>query len=322
MLYYRYPRLFYPVWATTLLIAGLSALPGIDWGSFQWVVFLLLALATGLPHGATDHVLHAYVARRQGRRPRWLRFFAFYWLLLLAFVGLWLVAPAVSLMIFLLVSAFHFGQSQLLHLGYSERHPLKIAAYLAWGGWLLTTLLYHHHIDAGEILRPVLRDTPGLWPGFVAVAQPLSHAFLLLVLGLFAFCYFRRRMSARLLLVEVLSLATLWALVVTAPLLVGFIVYFGLWHSLSSMGEEIKRLQTEHPSFGWKTFYQDAWPFTAISVLGIGLLIGASQWFSEAISPYLLFFIAISALTMPHVVEIGRFYAAPPAKASTADSTG
>ncbi|MEM9984167.1 MAG: Brp/Blh family beta-carotene 15,15'-dioxygenase, partial [Bacteroidota bacterium] len=61
-------------------------------------------------------------------------------------------------------------------------------------------------------------------------------------------------------------------------------------------------------TFDWKDFFRAALPFSLISFAGIGLLLGAAFWMGELISPYLLFFMAISVLTLPHMVFMQGFY--------------
>ena len=86
------------------------------------------------------------------------------------------------------------------------------------------------------------------------------------------------------------------------------VIYFALWHSLSSINWEIKVFRLEQAQFSWRDFVKHAWPFSLISFVGIAILLAAGSFLSTLISPFLLFFIAISVLTLPHMVYMQQFY--------------
>lgn len=311
MLFEHAPRLFYSVFGLSLVIALLGLIPTFYEGTPEWVLFGVLILATGLPHGATDHTLHAFTCRQKGLPVKWLPFFAHYLTAIVLFSASWIWLPIFSLVVFLMVSAYHFGQSQFLYLKLPEYHPFKVALYFAWGGALLLGLLWFHHEAAKTILQPVLGADHWLWKAFVANGQTIVAGLWGLVLLGWGVALKEKWMRPQAAGAELLVATLLFLLIQLTPLIVAFSVYFGLWHALSSMTEEIQRLQQEEPRFGFAAFYRHAWPFTLLSIVGIGLLVGASVYFKQQVSPYLLFFIAISALTMPHIVAIGRFYTLP-----------
>lgn len=318
MLFQRAPQLFFGILIISLALGLLGLAPGLYEGFGEWFLFVVLVLATGLPHGATDHVLHAFTCRQQRRPVRWAPFFVQYLGAIALFSAAWLLAPTFSLLVFLGVSAYHFGQSQLLYIDLPERHPLKWFLYMSWGGAWLLGLLWVHRQEAATILQPVLGVDHPIWLFFIRHGHWVAAGLAVGVGAGWITAVLRQRMPLRALVAEgVVALLLVWIMHVT-PLIVAFSIYFGLWHALSSMTEEIQRLRIQQPQFGFKDFYLHAWPFTLLSIVGIGILIAASIYFRGAFSPYLLFFIAISALTMPHIVAIGRFYALPYRPSSTA----
>ena len=70
---------------------------------------LLCIVFIGLPHGAFDGALYALLPSGE-RKASLLRFLALYSLTALLIIGLWLVFPVISLLLFLAISAFHFGK--------------------------------------------------------------------------------------------------------------------------------------------------------------------------------------------------------------------
>ena len=80
-------------------------------GSF----LLVLALLVGVPHGALDHRL---AKQWQGWRDvrGQVGFHAVYLVGVCAALFGWVIAPAAGLLLLLATSAWHFGESDLLHL--------------------------------------------------------------------------------------------------------------------------------------------------------------------------------------------------------------
>jgi Brp/Blh family beta-carotene 15,15'-monooxygenase len=92
-----------------------------------------------------------------------------------------------------------------------------------------------------------------------------------------------------------------------SPLLISFIVYFGFWHSLPSMLAEYAYLKTI-PAFDSPTkFGKQLLPFSGISLVGIGLLLVLGLEFLNSSELYLLFFILISLISLPHILYMDAF---------------
>jgi Brp/Blh family beta-carotene 15,15'-monooxygenase len=308
--------------ATLLLLAVLLSTGDIPFG-WQLGLFVLLMVLTGIPHGAVDHVVYQYVEHNQ--RPKTVgvtnqslesgsklkkaqlgRFFLVYLGIIAAYSILWILLPKLCLAIFLLMSFYHFGQSQLYYLEMSEQNILKITLYVCWGALIIGGIVFFNYEASAEVLA-----------GILALPELLSRdsAFnLLILLGIFTltgliFAYFLKSFSASQLLFEVFSLGLLLGLFYLAPLLIAFAIYFGLWHSLKAIQAELRHFDEAQQSLGW--FYRQAWPFSLLSFIGIGILILAASQLEAYISPYMLFFIAISVLTMPHMYYMQRLYQRP-----------
>ncbi len=280
-------------------------------------LFVVLMLATGIPHGATDHVVYAHTQTQRGRHTHYGRFLGFYLGAMVLYALAWWAMPVLSLVLFLLISCYHFGQSQWLYVPGSERAGCKISLYVAWGGTVLGALLWFNLPEALAVLAALLPNTPGLAATLGSFGRSIWLGLLLLTLGLMGLLYWQRRLSRPQLYRELLNLVALHALFLTAPLLVGFAIYFGLWHSLRSIRAEVFHLQQAQPRFNYLAFARRALPFTLISLAGLGLLWLAYTWVGTDWSPYLLFFIAISTVTLPHMVFMQGLYASAPSPSRT-----
>ena len=295
--------------------------------AWQLGLFVLLMVLTGIPHGAVDHVVYQYVesAPKNGKQPAEThttdktpesngkirkahlgRFFLVYMSIIAAYSVLWLLLPKICLAIFLLMSFYHFGQSQLYYLEMSESSILKIALYLCWGALIIGGIVFFNYEASAEVLE-----------GIIAMPELLSRDSalnLLILLSVFTvtgltFAFFRKSLNNRQFIFELFSLGLLLGLFYLAPLLIAFAIYFGLWHSLKAIQAELRHFGEEQQSLGW--FYRQAWPFSLLSFVGIGILILAASQLESYISPYMLFFIAISVLTMPHMYYMQKLYQRP-----------
>lgn len=307
---------------TLILLAVLLSAGDIPFG-WQLGLFILLMILTGIPHGAVDHVVYQYVendgvsdkaesiektlqSSNKMKKAHLGRFFLVYMGIIAAYSALWLLFPKLCLAIFLLMSFYHFGQSQLYYLNMSEQNILKVVLYLCWGGLIIGGIVFFNYEASTEVLAGII-DLP-------ALLSRDSALNLLILLGVFTltgliFAYFRKSLYADQLLFEIFSLGLLLGLFYLAPLLIAFAIYFGLWHSLKAIQAELRHFDEEQQSLVW--FYRQAWPFSLLSFVGIGILILAASQLEAYISPYMLFFIAISVLTMPHMYYMQKLYQRP-----------
>lgn len=292
-----------------LVISGLVLLPFLPvFGLSEQASLVLLILAlvtTGIPHGAIDHVIFAANYRSAGGKTFNLgRQFFLPYLLLLGFTFLiWFLAPALMFWLFLLVSAYHFGQSQLFHVRFAEKSLLKAVLYLSWGICWLGSLWHFHWEQQVAIIQSVFSwdlSAGGPLYELVSMAAVVSGIVALLMLAL---CLYNRQISPWLLLQEVCLLGFLLFVNYYFHLYVAFALYFGLWHSLRVILTEYQFLrQGGQPNLRPGTFIKSFLPFSLLSFAGLGLLIAASMLLQQKVAPFMLFLIFISALTMPHAV--------------------
>ncbi len=301
------PEYFRGATLLSVLLVVLGIISGRLLPGSEWVLFGAVMCLTGIPHGATDHIIHQQLAAEEGKRFVWSRFIATYLAALAAYALMWWKFPGLSLVVFLLVSAFHFGQSQFIYLRWAQNGISSRLLSLIWGMMVLYALFLLHWnqtIDLISTLIPaseVLKSLPpfALWGALV---------LQFVVVGILLY---RAKSSGAItsdeLSREMALIAILMILFYFGGLWIGFAVYFGIWHSVSSMLAEKTILSRIH-SFTWKSFVLSAWPISAISIIGIAIVL-AAQILSGITTPAVFqFFIAISTLTLPHALGMDQFY--------------
>lgn len=287
-------------------LAGIEKFPRVELG-----LFALVMLVTGVPHGATDHLIYSELQKVKGHRMNWRAFFGFYLLTIAAYSLVWFLLPGTSLLIFLIISAYHFGQSQVLYIRWDNSSLKKRLLNLSWGTFILSTLLITHLPEVLTILSSIISI-----PAFLNQLSSLNLLGIVAIpavatLVLWGMALREEGMTTTELVREFLVIGMLLLVFNVAGLWMGFALYFGVWHAGSSMAAEIRQFQQDR-KYSWKAFFRDALPFSLISLVGIGILGIIGWWVGDLIPLVLLFFIAISVLTLPHTIYMDRFYRSHP----------
>lgn len=238
-----------PRWwdVTALAVACAAALVP---GAQIWSVLAVVALATlGLGHGAFDLDLD------RGRR---LQFVARYLSVVLATLLAWWIAPRLTVVAFVAVSIWHFGQADLVHL------PLerwRTVAYVSRGLLLVGFPLGLHLPEATPVLQQlgICLAVP-YWAGIAfGVACGVQHVVVLstLVRG-------KRRRR------ELLSLAPSVLFLGALPLLSGFVLAFTFGHAAAHLWA------MRHRAFGRSSVRRAIamWAIALASSVGFATLLG------------------------------------------------
>ena len=294
-------QIFWPVVALTVGITVLAAAwPPPGWLSTATVVVVIAAL--GIPHGSLDHLVAEAIDGRDRPTGR-VRFVRNYVAAMAAVAAIWLVAAPLALSVFLLLSVHHFGQSDLAYLRLGGRSQLA----LQWSrGVFLVGLVLVAHVDAvAPIIGRLGGGDPATWPWLVD-AQWLWCVVLVgqhLAIGAVASRQVDDRAAVG---SEAITVTVLAVLFLSVDPLLGFAVYFGLWHSLAHLLVLAGLLGTEpHPV---RSVARLAAPLTVISLAGLAAVSAVAALFgrSELLVPIVVVF--ISMLTLPHMVIVERMW--------------
>ena len=268
----------------------------------QLVYASFFILSFGIPHGAIDHIL--FFKKRSMTK---LKFYVLYLGLIAVFVLLWLRFPLLSFLFFLILSAFHFGESQFADAKITLRsfNPLL---FLFWGLALLATLMYY---NIGELasITAYFQDTQD----FAVVYNKdlffyffISTNFGTLILLLFFFIknqISKRRFSSELFLIAIIHLTFF-----LFRFIIGFTLYFVVLHSIRVMNQEYLFLKSEDVNFSLVDFLKLLLPYSFLSIFFTSILLGLSHWGFLKISIPYLSIIIISVITLPHAIVMHIFY--------------
>lgn len=259
-------------------------------------------LLFGIPHGAIDHILFF-----RKRTMSQLKFYSLYLGLIVLFVVAWLYFPISSFIFFLVLSAFHFGESQFVDAEISSL-KFKTVLFLFWGMSLLATLVYYN-IEQLVDLTAFFQDTQDL---AVVYNQDLIFSFYALTnvttIGLIIYLFFKKQLTFQRFSSELFLIALIHLTFFLFPFIIGFSLYFVVLHSIRVMNQEYLFFKSEDANFGIKAFLKLLLPYSLLSIFFTSLLLSLAHFGYLAISTSLLSIIIISVITLPHAIVMHIFY--------------
>jgi Brp/Blh family beta-carotene 15,15'-monooxygenase len=303
----RSPKIYAGVLALTLLTIGIGAWSGVGLGAWSFGILFVAVIATGMPHGAVDHLV---ASQLWGLRPTWsdqAKFYGGYLAAMALYGGPWIVAPAWSLALFLVMTMYHFGQADL---AYWQLPPLPARLlYLSRGLFLLGLPIAAYP----GIVDPIFEAIGGVhllsWP-LVSTAPGMLFAGLVAQHGLALALSvpYAEPEGAWAAGREALNVGVLTALFGLVHPLVAFSVYFGGWHALGHILEMLRFFRRRGRAMSLGAFYREAALFTVLPFVGLGGLYAVTQSFGAETEMIALLFIAIAVMTLPHMVVVERLY--------------
>lgn len=283
-----------------LLLTLFNAFNEIEF-DIQLIYSSIFILVFGIPHGAIDHVLFF---RKRKLSP--FKFYAIYLGLIFLFLLFWSISSIYSLLFFLVLSAFHFGESQFNDL--KLKKGLKYIFYFSWGASILINLIFYN-LDELTNLSAYFQDTIGL---AIVYDRPITTFFYYFINAvclcfLTGFAYFKNIKIDRF-LSEIFLLVLIHITFFLFPFIIGFTLYFVVLHSLQVMSQELNFFRHTDPQFSIFDFIKLLFPYSLVSIIFSGLILGGSYLGFIALSMPFLSLIIISVITLPHAIVMNIFY--------------
>ena len=274
--------------------------------SVQITFFALFIFLTGIPHGAIDHLVEKETAERLQKSFN-LPFFLLKYVLTMLFYGfMWYLLPSVSLLFFLLISAWHFGETDI------EKAPSTLLWNITrfiFGSFTLLWILLFHAQETTPILERISQNSPfvmPIWSTAVEFTMPILIASILLFMAFFYLAF--KKDTINIDKNRFLRLSFILILTYFLPLLPAFALYFGGWHALCSFKtihdyllKNAKSNDNSPPIYSALKVWTQTLLFTLLAF--ISLAFGVWFWlhFLQTWDPLPLLFIFLSLITLPHL---------------------
>lgn len=268
---------------------------------YQIIGCFLLILLFGIPHGAIDHIVY----KTQNNISN-LKFFSFYLSLIILYTVCWFIFPKWCLVMFLLLSSYHFGESQFSEFKFNSI-PKKLTSILC-GIIIISSLIYYNQTELVK-LSNMYMDTQVFASIFKSPYIEILFYFsgvLFLLFILFEFLFHSNKLDDLFtILFEMILIHVTFYLF---SVLIGFTLYFIFLHSLKVLKQEYQFLKKNTSDLRPTNFVKMLLPFTGLSIFFliifyISIVIGLLN-----ISTFLFLIIGISVITLPHVFIMANFY--------------
>jgi len=258
----------------------------------QLIFGFILILTFGILHGANDLQLIKSINFSKNKLSL-LKLLLYYLIAVGLGALLFWIIPWFALLLFIVVSGYHFGEQQWQNIDKSTIFRLFEFTY----GLFILMLLFIFHID--EVQEVIRNITSIVIPKSCFSIGLAINTVLLIALGI----YFSSK------IVEIKSrwiLETFYLVVFTvifkvSSLIWGFAIYFILWHSIPSIINQVIYLNGEFNLKNFGIYIKTAFAYWVVSLIGIAtlyLLFKDIQIFNA------LFFSFLAAITFPHVLVI------------------
>ena len=273
------------------------------WVQGHIVGFAVGLILGGVPHGASDFLIFRHVLAKQNNGKTKLIFGIGYLMVMLLYGLLWWFSPITAFGIFILISAYHFGQSNWQHVTFKNSVWEKLT-YFLWGTMVIGFPVLLHHEQAALIIFEIT----GIQLQMAAFRTPVL--FLLFAFNLINIIQLEEAglITGRQLTKELTTLFILAGLFLTTPLLIGFGIYFVVWHSLGAVLDQVSILKGFDRTYNFGKYFWKVAPLSVLAFVGLGLLYWMlGDQMNQGVNLGVLF-LFISIITVPHSILMDKFY--------------
>jgi len=272
----------------------------------QLIFFGLGVIFLGIPHGSLDHVIYHRERNEAMNFKSVVRFLLFYVGFAVLYAILWIISVELSILLFILISAYHFGEMDLNGLSLTSSLKTRILFSLYGLLFLLNYLLFQF-----PQVEAILLGFPGFDDGQIGKLRLLYGyqnevliVSILFFVPILLFYLYQSQQFGLQQLVSVLQLSLLMLIVFNLPILLGFGFYFNIWHAGLSMAEIKKFLGWENKNYWF--IYRKSWLTNGFSFLMIAILFLIFKGNLERLLA--IFFMSIAILTAPHMKVISVLF--------------
>jgi Brp/Blh family beta-carotene 15,15'-monooxygenase len=264
------------------------------------LICLFLILVIGVSHGSLDNLK----GRKLFQIFRIYNFFLFYLsyiLISLLVIFLWVIAPSISLVIFLVVASHHFGKEDTQFLMIKNSYLNQLLFFLK-GSLIVFTPMYFHFDETISIFKLLLVDNESFYEFLNTIETNKILLYCIIVSTLSSIILFARNFEFKRFTIFLDYFSILIINYCFSPL-VAFTIYFCFLHSVRHSISLMSELDNDKLINGLKIFTKKALPLTILTAilcfLGLYLLNNTYNLDSSILK---IIFIGLASLTFPHIL--------------------
>ena len=266
----------------------------------QVIGSIILISLFGIPHGAIDNII--YLSSNKITR---FRFYLIYIVTIIIYCLFWWLTPIISLVFFLLLSSYHFGESQLVDYSFVNK---KRIIYLFWGFALLSTLIFYNNNEL-LLLSNQFIDTENFSKVFnISIFKYIFYLSNLMIISLLVYESYKVSISNQQLMNEIFLLILIHITFYLFPIIISFTLYFIFLHSIKVLKQEFDYLKSLQSNLNLLNFIKLLYPHTLLSIMFLVVFLLLMNFGFINISVFLFSIIGISVITLPHAIIMTNFY--------------
>ena len=253
----------------------------------------VIVLSIGIIHGSNDFTI---LRKQKSNTTSFLKSTGFYLFLIIMCILSYITHPYISFLFFILLSSYHFGEQHLEEKVFGSK-IFKSILYIAYGMLIFSLIFIENLSDVDNIMKNLTGNSiPNDWINIMF----FSSLSLLIVLFIY---HFTRKIKPKIQIVrELFYLLLLFLVFKTSSLILGFAIYFVLWHSIPSILDQTKFLSGDYSFQTILEYFKTAFIYWLISILGLVV----AYYFLDESQFSSIIFIVLFAVTAPHVWVMSR----------------
>lgn len=268
--------------------------------AFGFVFFI------GIPHRTLDIWLEQELFKRTGKVYKKWTFYVRYLLAIVLFGALWWYWPTGSVFLFLLITAWHIGESDLK--SPQANNFLWTWTRYSYGMMIVLWLFLGHGSQASILWASITRQDMlmmQIWLMLTASKELIIGVVCMITLLLLFLAQYRN--PSEFTVRKVISLVIILVLCEYLPLLPAMALYFGGWHAVNAFSDAHRYFLPEGRSTNSAfQLWLHAMPITLIAVV---MTLGyAYFWaaFAKSMNPIPMMYLLVMCTTFPHQWLVGQ----------------
>ncbi len=266
--------------------------------SVENILAYVLILSFGIVHGANDIKLIKRSYQPGNSFTSNTKTLVYYIVIVLFGALLFFALPSIALALFILCSAYHFGEQHWNTLN-ETYFILNKMLHLCYGLFVLNLLFYFNVEIVSSIIQNIIN---------VEIAEDV-YLYSTLIFGissLFILLFFviRNKLIWNRFILELFYVIVFTVVFSSASLLWSFAIYFVFWHSIPSLVDQINFLYGGFSKSNVLKYFKSSFIYWLISIIGLTLIIYEYQ--NDLETALAFFFSVLAAITFPHVLVVNQ----------------
>tara|TARA_B100001175_G_scaffold24845_1_gene18416 strand:- start:518 stop:1366 length:849 start_codon:yes stop_codon:yes gene_type:complete len=260
--------------------------------AFELFLGFILIFTFGMVHGSNDIMIVDKLSKKTN--STFFKILSTYLIVVTAAILIFYFIPVLALVLFILFSAYHFGEQHWEEVLSNLSLPLQKFFFFCYG-LLILFLVFLFNVEA---VIKIIYEITSLELNDIYASEVTRTLFVILFL-IIAHAVYKKQIAVKSVLKELFSLVVFTIIFNSSSLIWGFTIYFIFWHSIPSLLDQITFIYGDLKKKSVLKYVKAAFPYWLVSLLGIVVLF---LFFKEEKHFHSLFFAFIAAVTFPHAI--------------------